>query len=144
MTNVHAADLFEDRALAAELPPVRKKSRQSELGQFLTRDTVASFMAGLFPRSDRPVRLLDAGAGKGALTSAFIHHWRVSGQGERIEADAYELDEHVMDELEATMASLQQMQNVAATIIRGDFIERGTLMESPRLSSAGISSSVGR
>lgn len=86
-------------------------------------------MAGLFPRSDRPVRLLDAGAGKGALTSAFIHHWRVSGQGERIEADAYELDEHVMDELEATMASLQQMLNVAATIIRGDFIERGTLME---------------
>lgn len=86
-------------------------------------------MAGLFPCSDRPVRLLDAGAGKGALTSAFIHHWRVSGQGERIEADAYELDEHVMDGLEATMASLQQMQNVAATIIRGDFIERGTLME---------------
>ena len=39
--------------------------RKQELGQFLTPQTVASFMASLFEARPSEIRLLDAGAGKG-------------------------------------------------------------------------------
>lgn len=48
------------------------RSRQEELGQFLTATPVAEFMASMFGRLPRTVRLLDAGAGAGALTAAFV------------------------------------------------------------------------
>ena len=46
--------------------------KQHELGQFLTPNPVAEFMASLFeiPRSE--VHLLDAGAGAGALSAALV------------------------------------------------------------------------
>jgi|GEM_PF-5975060 hypothetical protein len=46
------------------------RDRQEELGQFLTATPVAEFMASMFGRLPRTVRLLDAGAG--ALTAAFV------------------------------------------------------------------------
>ena len=51
-------------------------SREIELGQFFTPAKIAQFMAGLFSVPVSPVRLLDAGAGEGALTMAFIDRWR--------------------------------------------------------------------
>ena len=48
------------------------RSRQDELGQFLTAAPVADFMASMFGLLPRTVRLLDAGAGAGSLTSAFV------------------------------------------------------------------------
>lgn len=44
--------------------------RQGELGQFLTGAPVAEFMASMFGKLPRVVRLLDAGAG--ALKSAVV------------------------------------------------------------------------
>lgn len=55
--------------VAALISPARK----SELGQFMTSSRIAGFMAGMF--SDlrgRNIRLLDAGAGIGSLTTAFV------------------------------------------------------------------------
>ena len=46
------------------------RSRQEELGQFLTAASVADFMASMFDQLPSTVRLLDAGAGAGALTGA--------------------------------------------------------------------------
>ena len=47
--------------------------RKSELGQFLTPAKTAQFMAGLFTsKSSLECRLLDAGAGIGSLSSAFL------------------------------------------------------------------------
>lgn len=48
------------------------RSRQEELGQFLTATPVADFMASMFDTLPSVVRLLDAGAGAGALTAAFV------------------------------------------------------------------------
>jgi adenine-specific DNA-methyltransferase len=48
------------------------RSRQEELGQFLTARPVAEFMASMFGPLPRTVRLLDAGAGAGSLTAAFV------------------------------------------------------------------------
>ena len=48
------------------------RSRQEELGQFLTASPVADFMASMFGPLPRTMRLLDAGAGAGSLTAAFV------------------------------------------------------------------------
>ncbi len=46
--------------------------QQSELGQFMTPSSVARFMASLFSPMDSPAHLLDAGAGIGSLSAAFL------------------------------------------------------------------------
>lgn len=65
-----------DRAEEArrEVSPTLDPKRRSEFGQFMTPATVASFMAGLFVDLPDSIRLLDAGAGMGALTAAFVDH----------------------------------------------------------------------
>lgn len=68
-------------------------ARRSELGQYLTPAPVARLMAGMFERHPREVRLLDAGAGVGSLTAAFVEAaigWDT--KPERIVATAYEVD----------------------------------------------------
>lgn len=50
----------------------RPRNRQEELGQFLTAKPVAEFMASMFGPLPKTIRLLDAGAGSGALTAAFV------------------------------------------------------------------------
>ena len=49
--------------------------RKAELGQFMTPESVANFMAGLFSQRTGAIRLLDAGAGAGSLTAAFLNRW---------------------------------------------------------------------
>ncbi|MBK5963120.1 hypothetical protein CCR95_03185 [Thiocystis minor] len=68
--------------------------RKSQLGQFLTPASTAIFMARLFPTSRGVCRLLDAGAGIGSLSSAFLD--RCAEQDfhfERIHVTADEMDE---------------------------------------------------
>jgi adenine-specific DNA-methyltransferase len=58
-------------------------------------------MFGPLPRT---VRLLDAGAGAGSLTAAFVSRCCVKGDGVRaIEATLYELDGEILDALAETM-----------------------------------------
>ena len=69
------------------------RNRQGELGQFLTPTPVAEFMASMFEPLPSVVRLLDAGAGDGALTSAFVSRFFEKRHSVRaIEATPYELD----------------------------------------------------
>jgi adenine-specific DNA-methyltransferase len=48
------------------------RERKAALGQFLTPTPVADLMASFFEQNRRDIDLLDAGAGKGALTAAFV------------------------------------------------------------------------
>lgn len=48
------------------------KKRKSAMGQFMTASAVSSFMASLFGNTGGEIRLLDAGAGVGSLTAAFV------------------------------------------------------------------------
>ena len=61
----------------------------------MTPSSVARFMASLFPHSPlKTCHLLDAGAGVGALSCAFLDRWVTGGFGfESVEATAYEIDE---------------------------------------------------
>ena len=48
------------------------KKRKSAMGQFMTPSPVSGFMASLFKDTSGEIELLDAGAGVGALTAAFV------------------------------------------------------------------------
>src|ERR1700693_4931233 len=70
---------------------------KAQLGQFMTPPVIAQFMAGLFtqPFPDQR-RLLDAGAGQGSLTGAFLEAWRRKGGHGRLVAEAYETEDNAL------------------------------------------------
>ncbi len=85
------------------------RSRQEGLGQFLTASPVADFMASMFGALPTTVRLLDAGAGVGSLTAAFVSRLCENNETVRsIEATLYELDPGILDALSATMQECQR------------------------------------
>ncbi len=89
--------------------PANSRERQEEFGQFLTASRVAGFMASMFGPLPRTVRLLDAGAGAGALTLAFVSRCCEKHDGVRaIEATLYELDVEILDDLGATMRECER------------------------------------
>ena len=99
-----------------------ERQRKSSLGQFLTPPEIANFMARLLDFSERgDVRLLDAGAGQGALTKAAVEKWKAGYPRGTLSACAYELDEAILPELRAALAGMAT-PNVRAELIEGDFI----------------------
>ncbi len=102
-----------------------EQKHKAEFGQFMTPSSVARFMASLFPPSAlRTCRLLDAGAGVGALSCAFLDRWVTCGFGfESVEATAYEIDEKLRGHLSQHLAAYSR---VTPRIITGDYIELAT------------------
>lgn len=95
----------------------------AELGQVMTPSRIAGFMAGLFSDAfPATVRLLDAGAGRGALTAAFVERWRKSHPQSRLESFAYELDERLLGELRSNIDAAMDGSDAESKILRGDFI----------------------
>ena len=98
------------------------RQRKSSLGQFLTPLGIANFMARLLDFSERgDVRLLDAGAGQGALTKAAVEKWNAGSPRGTLSACAYELDEAILPELRAALVGASAV-NVRTELIEGDFI----------------------
>jgi adenine-specific DNA-methyltransferase len=108
-----------------EVAPRITQKRKAEFGQFMTPSGVARFMASLFPASAlQTCRLLDAGAGVGALSCAFLDRWVTGGFGfESVDAFAYELDDTLRGHL---ALHLGNYKDVRPHIIAGDFIELAT------------------
>lgn len=73
-------------------------------GQFMTPAVIARAMAALFSEfPTKPIRLLDPGAGSGALLSAFLDRLAESNSSPaHIEVVAYETDEYLLGELAKT------------------------------------------
>lgn len=127
MADTVSLDLF--REVSPGVLPPKARSKQSQLGQYLTPDSVSKFMAGLFPFMPPSVRLLDAGAGAGALTAAFVARWREQREGtDKITAHAYELDGSMLDVLHKAADELSRINGVEAEVIQVDFIERAATM----------------
>lgn len=99
--------------------------RKSDLGQFMTPASVARFMASLFPDSKlETARLLDAGAGVGSLSSAFLDRWAAGRFGfKRVEVCAYEVDLALRGYLSDTLTAYSERLPLEARIVPGDFIE---------------------
>ncbi|MFQ6289549.1 Eco57I restriction-modification methylase domain-containing protein [Yersinia enterocolitica] len=98
---------------------------KAEFGQFMTPSSVARFMASLFPPSTlQTCHLLDAGAGVGALSCAFLDRWVEGEFGfQSVNATAYEIDPTLHPHL---IQHLTSYDSVQANIIAGDFIELAT------------------
>lgn len=101
------------------------RKKKSLLGQFMTPASVARFMAGLFDIPDQgDISLLDAGAGLGALTSAFLE--RVP-PGIRARSEAFEVDASIAVHLAEVL--LPYLNRGVDVVVRADdYIEAGTDM----------------
>lgn len=102
---------------------------RARLGQFMTPAIVAGFMASLLSAKDFSVcRLLDAGAGIGSLSSAFLECiQRKNLKFSRVEIEAYEIDDRLREHLENMFACYTAVGDlnldVEAAIIAEDFVE---------------------
>lgn len=112
------APLFELTEATERAP---KRSRQAELGQFLTPPRIADFMAGMFGAPRGAGRLLEAGAGTGALVRSFAEMWRGSC-AEPLDVDAYECDELVLPSLANCLRELETSCGITYGVHPGNFI----------------------
>jgi adenine-specific DNA-methyltransferase len=122
------------------LVDIRRREANSKLdlhtksahGQYLTPRPVAQFMASLFKTPAMgEVRLLDAGAGVGALTAAFVEEFcRRKTRFHGIAVTAYEIDSVLTDYLQDTFTACQQLclrarVTFATELLAQDFIAAG-------------------
>ena len=116
------------RETSARLDPKRKSAH----GQYMTPHNISRFMASLFsPQEIGEIRLLDAGAGIGSLTAAFIEeftHRRTHIN--RFAVTAYEQDAMLAEELQVTLGDCKQICQrcgieFEGELLQEDFIEAG-------------------
>lgn len=109
------------RNLTFRLSPERKAS----FGQYMTPSSVACFMVSLFPScTAKACRLLDAGAGVGALSCAFLDYWLTRNRPfDSFEVNAYEIDDNLRSHLEERLAVYR---DVTVRIFAGDYIDLAT------------------
>ena len=95
---------------------------RSALGQFMTPAPVARFMAALFQKtSGEEVRLLDAGAGTGSLTAAFVEEvLRRPVRPSRIIATLFEPDAMLAAYLEKTVMECREACASAGILFEAD------------------------
>lgn len=94
-----------------------ERQHKSSLGQFMTPATVARFMADRFAPAKGTIRLLDPGAGLGALTCAFLDH-QVQRKA-KVSATAYEIDAKLQGTLAETLAGYTHVQS---SVLKQDFL----------------------
>ena len=90
------------------------KKERKKYGQFFTSRKTAEFMASLFTIdfSKPQLRLLDAGAGTGLLTTALVEHLRDSGYLGEISVVCYENDGKVLPTLAQNLENLKNTYGV--------------------------------
>lgn len=107
------------RATVAAKTP---RQHKAALGQFMTPEPVARFMASMFRPGARVVSLLEPGAGLGALACAVVDRWM---QGDldaaSIDITAYELDERIRRHLERTLSARTE-DGATFRCIGGDYL----------------------
>jgi predicted RNA methylase len=84
-------------------------SRRGKLGQFMTPSSVARFMASQFGNIPSAVNLLDAGAGVGTLTAAFVHAMcRRNRKPREINVTAFEVEPSLSQSLRITLNNCKE------------------------------------
>ncbi|TAE47115.1 MAG: SAM-dependent methyltransferase [Bacteroidetes bacterium] len=119
------------REVARKLRP----DTRSTLGQFMTPQTIADFMASLFGLTihSAEAQILDAGAGVGSLSIALLNRiHRESPDIQKIKLHAYEIDPLLAGLLKQHLSVCTERfaatgQALEATIIEEDFIESAVI-----------------
>jgi len=108
------------------------KSR-SALGQFMTPAPISRFMASMFgPTIGTSIRLLDPGAGVGALTAAFLEELALRNDAPmEIDSVAYEIEPILIEYLSETLSQCNKLTQskgwkYSSQIQTEDFLEAGT------------------
>jgi adenine-specific DNA-methyltransferase len=98
--------------------------KKSLFGQFFTPEKTAIFMASLVADGEGCCRLLDAGAGIGSLSAAFLDRWRKGGfRFKQVEVDAFELDSALIKCLAQTLEKYDYKESdFSCNIYTEDFI----------------------
>jgi adenine-specific DNA-methyltransferase len=106
------------REVSRKLDPARRTA----LGQFMTPNAVASFMASLFTYTPE-IKLLDPGAGIGSLTSAFLEV--ALRNNATVELETWEIDSSLRPYLLNTLDfwKVKSKNTITATVHPTDFIE---------------------
>lgn len=108
------------------------KKDRSKLGQFFTSQSIARFMASLFQVGTKEsISLLDAGAGVGSLSAAFLERMVDSG-AKHIHVTGYEVDESLSIVLQDFLASYkgyygEEGKELTIEVLNRDFIEHSVL-----------------
>jgi adenine-specific DNA-methyltransferase len=101
------------------------RSHKSAMGQFMTPASVASFMAGLFEARDGDIRLLDAGAGLGALTCAVLDRWKAGELGPgQMTVQVHEMDDRLREHLEETLGTYASRDGIQVRVKAGDYLSQ--------------------
>ena len=114
------------------------------MGQFLTPLRMAEFMAGIVVAKKPALRVLDPGAGVGALSAALVAALcRRPQRPYSIALTAYEIDPALMSHLRATLelcegACAEAGIRFKGRAIEGDFLEAGANAQTGNLFSSGI------
>lgn len=117
--------------------------RRTQMGQFLTPGSIATFMAGMFECSKPIIRLLDPGAGAGSLSAAFVLAMcEKSQRPTAIALTAYEIDPLLVGYLRKTFDICQATCEEAeirfqGRIVPNDFLEAGASTFAGDLFAAG-------
>ncbi|HPD30715.1 MAG TPA: Eco57I restriction-modification methylase domain-containing protein [Phycisphaerae bacterium] len=115
------------------------RTRRSALGQFFTPPATAQFMASMCSVVQPQVHLLDAGAGLGALTAAWVNQiCSRSSRPSSVRLTAYEVDTTLLPALRQTMSACRQACEAAGiacewVIHEADFIEAAVERLAPGL-----------
>ena len=111
---------------------VEKKKKKNHLGQFFTPAPIAEFMAQMFRISEASVHLLDAGAGIGSLSAAFVDYVCTQKQvPKKFSITAYEIDASLTPFLENTLKACrskceQKGIHFSYKVINEDFVKAAT------------------
>ena len=108
--------------------------RRSDLGQFMTPPATARLMASMFEAKHQSIKLLDAGAGVGSLTAAFIDE--ICGRKNKpknIHVTAYEIDHSLAGYLSDALRQCQETCESASIKFESDLIERDFIEDGVRM-----------
>ena len=124
-----------------QLSKSTEAKKKSQFGQFLSPERTAAFMASLFPDGTGHCHLLDAGAGIGSLSVAFLDRWRSGGfRFQSVEVDAFELDDALSLHLSHTLEKYNHSDDFAVNIYIEDFVQVAVESLSGSLFSKGLGS----
>ena len=94
------------------------KKERKKYGQFFTSMETARFMAGLYNINEKKskVSVLDAGAGSGILSCAFIERLETIDSIQEIELTCYENDENVLPLLKCNLEYCKEKTKKKLTV----------------------------
>ena len=104
------------------------REKKAQLGQYFTSNGIARFMTDLFaPREHNTCLLLDAGAGLGYLSEAFLEKWVAGGLNfTELLVDAFEIDSSLSTSLSLSLGKYRQYPGFSANVRHADFITVAT------------------